>query len=72
MVQEVSDMTAPAENEGFKSWQQALAQNALKPEQLAVLDAMVRDGQAATREAAASMLDWQESVIQPDEHMYGF
>ena len=65
-------MTAPPENEGFKSWQQALAQNALKPEQMAVLEAMVRDGQAATVEGAAAMLDWQESVIHPDEHMYGF
>ena len=65
-------MTAPAENEGFKSWQQALAQNALKPEQMAVLEAMVRDGQATSLEAAAAMLDWQESIINPDEHMYGF
>ena len=65
-------MTEPLENEGFKSWQRALAQNALKPEQMAVLEAMVRDGEAATVEAAAAMLDWQESVIQPDEHMYGF
>jgi hypothetical protein len=58
--------------DGFKSWQQALAQSALEPEQLAVLAAMVRDGQAVTLEEAAAMLDWQESVIQPDEHMYGF
>ena len=65
-------MTAPVENEGFKSWQQALAHNALKPEQMAVLEAMVRDGEAASVEAAAAMLDWQENVMQPDEHMYGF
>ena len=65
-------MTAPIENEGFKSWQQALAQNVLKPEQMAVLEAMVRDGEATSIEAAAAMLDWQEGVMHPDEHMYGF
>ena len=27
---------------------------------------------AETLEAAAAMLDWQDSVINPDEHMYGF
>jgi hypothetical protein len=33
---------------------------------------MVEDGQAETIEAAAAFLDWQDTVIQPDEHMYGF
>lgn len=60
------------ENEGFKSWKLALAENKLSAEQLATLEEMVKAGQAATLEAAANMLDWQDSIIHPDEHMYGF
>ena len=59
-------------SEGIQSWAQALAQNNLSPEQRAVLETMVSDGQAETLEAAAALLDWQETVIHPDEHMYGF
>jgi len=59
-------------SEGFKSWRVALAENKLGPEQLAVLQGMVSDGEAASVEAAAAKLDWQDSVINPDEHMYGF
>jgi hypothetical protein len=33
---------------------------------------MVAQHQAETIEEAASMLDWQDSVIDPPEHMYGF
>jgi hypothetical protein len=32
---------------------------------------MVESGEAATLEAAADRLDWQETVVDPDEHMYG-
>jgi hypothetical protein len=56
----------------FKSWRQALADNRLTPDQLAVLEKMVEDGEAGTIEAAAARLDWQDTVINPDEHMYGF
>ena len=56
----------------FKSWHRALLENRLSPDQLNVLDAMVQDGDADDREAAAKMLDWQDYVISPDEHMYGF
>jgi hypothetical protein len=56
----------------FKSWRQALAENRLSREQLAVLEKMVEDGEANTVEAAAARLDWQDTVINPDEHMYGF
>jgi len=56
----------------FKSWRVALAEHKLEPEQFAVLQRMVTDGEAETLEAAAAMLDWQDSVINPDEHMYGF
>jgi hypothetical protein len=59
-------------SDGFKSWQMALAENKLEPEQLAVLQRMVSDGEADSVEAAAARLDWQDSVISPDEHMYGF
>jgi hypothetical protein len=56
----------------FKSWRLALAEKHLSREQLAVLEKMVEDGQAETIEAAAERLDWQDTVINPDEHMYGF
>jgi hypothetical protein len=58
--------------EEFKSWRQALAAEKLTPEQLAVLKTMVEDGEADSIEAAAARLDWQDTVINPDEHMYGF
>jgi hypothetical protein len=38
----------------FKSWRQALDAKLLTPEQLAVLDDMVKQGQAGRRQAAAS------------------
>jgi hypothetical protein len=56
----------------FKSWRRALAENQLTSEQMTVLRKMVEDGQAETMEAAAALLDWQDTVINPDEHMYGF
>ena len=56
----------------FKSWRQALADRRLTQDQLAVLQKMVQDGEADTVEAAAARLDWQDTVINPEEHMYGF
>jgi hypothetical protein len=56
----------------FKSWRQALEAGRLTRDQLAVLEKMVEDGEAENIEAAAARLDWQDTVIQPDEHMYGF
>lgn len=61
-----------ADESGFSSWRQALAANRLTRDQLAVLEKMVEDGEAENVEAAAARLDWQDTVIQPDEHMYGF
>jgi hypothetical protein len=60
------------EESQFKSWRQALADNRLSPDQLQVLRKMVEDGEADSLEAAAARLDWQDTVINPDEHMYGF
>jgi hypothetical protein len=56
----------------FKSWRLALAANILTEDQRAVLESMVRDGEATSLEGAAAKLDWQDTVINPDEHMYGF
>jgi hypothetical protein len=56
----------------FKSWRQALDAGLLTPEQLTVLDDMVKQEQAEDRQAAASMLDWQDAIINKPEHMYGF
>ena len=56
----------------FISWQRGLAAGTLTPEQMAVLKEMVDSGQVESVETAAQMLDWQDSVIDPPEHMYGF
>ena len=56
----------------FRSWQKALEENALSPEQLKVLQDMVGMESVDSIETAAKMLDWQDSIIHPDEHMYGF
>jgi len=66
------EMARPGEKKEFESWHQALAENELKPQQLAALQEIVDTGQVESLEAAAKFLDWQESVIDPDEHMYGF
>ena len=58
--------------EGFKSWRQALADGKLTADQLDVLKKMVEDKEAESIEAAAARLDWQDTVLNPDEHMYGF
>jgi len=65
-------MTEPPNHEGFNSWRLALKANQLTPEQLEVLQDMVANGQAENLEGAAVMLDWQDSVIQPPEHLWGF
>jgi len=67
----ISHMSHPEHHE-FKSWHRALLENQLTEDQLKVLDTMVQDGDAENREAAAKMLDWQDYVISPEEHMYGF
>lgn len=64
-------MALPQEEREFESWLQALHDQKLQPEQLAVLQQMVDQGQAETVERAAQLLDWQDSVIDPIEHMYG-
>jgi hypothetical protein len=54
------------------SWRQALDNGMLTSQQIAVLEEMVKEGQAESIEAAASMLDWQDTIINKPEHMYGF
>lgn len=56
----------------IQSWHQALVQGILTKEQLAVLEDMVKQGEAENIDAAASMLDWQDAIINKPEHMYGF
>ena len=65
-------MTDSAENQNFRSWQRALAEGTLTPEQLKTLKDMVDSGQVDSVETAAKMLDWQDSIIDPEEHMWGF
>lgn len=64
-------MASIQEEREFDSWLQALHEQKLQPEQLAVLQQMIEQGQAETLERAAQLLDWQESVLDPIEHMYG-
>jgi len=60
-------------NEGkIRSWHQALVEGTLTKEQLATLEDMVQQRQAESIDAAASMLDWQDAIINKPEHMYGF
>ena len=65
-------MSVPAEPDEWRGWQRTLAENQLAPEQLKVLEQMVADGESDSVETAAKMLDWQDSVINRAEHMYGF
>jgi predicted alpha-1,6-mannanase (GH76 family) len=65
-------MASPHEKKEFESWYRALLAGKLTPSQLMVLQTMVDEGQAKNLERAAQLLDWQESVIDPDEHMYGY
>lgn len=65
-------MAVAQETREFDSWQQALDAQKLSPEQIAVLQQMIDQGEAETLDRAAQLLDWQESVLDPMEHMYGF
>ena len=66
-----TDPTDPLPPEKFSSWQSALEQGLLKPKQVAVLQTMVDEGQAKTLDEAASILDLQETIIHPPEHLRG-
>ena len=66
-----TDPTDPLPPEQFSSWQSALEQCILRPKQVAVLQAMVDERQAKTLDEAASILDLQETIIHPPEHMWG-
>ncbi len=65
-------MSEPANEDGFRSWRQALEANKLSPGQIEVLQDMVAKGEAETLLAAAVMLDWKDGIIHPAEHLYGF
>ena len=64
-------MADPNQKREFQSWHRALNENKLNPKQLG-LQEMVDAGQIKSLAEAANVLDWQKSVIDPDEHMYGF
>ena len=64
-------MASIQEEREFDSWLQALQDQKLQPEQIAVLQQMIEQGQAETLDRAAQLLDWQESVLDPIEHLYG-
>ena len=66
-----TDPTDPLPPEKFSSWRSALEQSQLKPGQITVLQTMVDEGQAKALDDAASILDLQEIIIHPAEHMWG-
>ena len=65
-------MAHPWDKKDFSSWVTALKTGQLSSEQIATLDSMVDSGESDSREQAAQRLDWQETIIDPEEHMYGF
>jgi len=64
-------MASIGEDREFESWVIALKAGTLTKEQIAVLQGMVDDGETKSLEDAAQRLDWQETVIDPTDHMYG-
>ena len=64
-------MASIGEEREFESWANALKADVLTADQFAVLQNMVDDGEAENLERAAQRLDWQETVIDPADHMYG-
>jgi hypothetical protein len=59
------------EKQEFSSWSLALQAGALTEIQVGTLQQLVDDGKAGSLEEAARFLDWQDSVIDPTEHLYG-
>jgi hypothetical protein len=59
------------EKSEFESWLLALRASALTEVQVGTLQQLIDDGKAASLEEAARYLDWQDSVIDPTEHLYG-
>jgi len=68
----MTDPENSANEQGFRSWRQALEANKLSLGQIEVLQDMVTKGEAETLLAAAVMLDWKDGIIHPAEHLYGF
>jgi len=65
-------MGKPWDKREFVSWERALESGKLGSDQIETLDRMVAAGEAQTRKEAAQRLDWLDTVLDPDEHMYGF
>ena len=68
----MSEPANAADQQGFRSWRQALEANMLSQGQIEVLQDMVTKGEAESLMAAAVMLDWKDGIIHPAEHLYGF
>jgi hypothetical protein len=64
-------MASIDEKQEFSSWSLALQAGALTEMQVGTLQQLVDDGKAGSLEEAARFLDWQDSVIDPTEHLYG-
>lgn len=65
------DPIDPTPTAEFPSWAIALTQSRLTREQFTTLQTMIDEGKASTLQEAASVLDLEETIIHPAEHMWG-
>ncbi len=64
-------MASIEEKSEFDSWLLALQADVLTDAQIRILQQLVDDDKADSLEGAARFLDWQDSVLDPTEHLYG-
>lgn len=57
--------------DALPSWERGLADGRLTPDQMKVLEKMVASGEADSLDAAAKRLDWQDTVLDRGDHMWG-
>lgn len=59
------------QDDWIRSWERALLEQKLDSKRLTVLKQMVGRDRVDSIQTAASILDWKDWLMNPDEHMYG-
>ena len=59
------------QDDRIRSWERALFEESLDSKRLTVLKEMVGRDRIDSVQTAASILDWKDWLMNPDEHMYG-
>jgi len=59
------------QDDWIRSWERALSEQKLDSKRLTVLKQMVGRDRVDSIQTAASILDWKDWLMNPDEHMYG-